>query len=123
MDQSHERPGIHEHHGHRLRFSCSMRRNPCPVLTERSGGPPLTQPIKSSAVSHGCCAFSDSSAWRARAPIASRTTSDLVRPFCRARRFSRVSVLRSTRTLKGIGPPPVSVGHYCTTNRVPTQLL
>jgi hypothetical protein len=50
IDQSNERPSIHENHGcFRRLFNTSLKRRP--VCAERSGFPPFTTPIKSAIAS------------------------------------------------------------------------
>src|SRR5712691_7605864 len=106
VDQGYEGARIDEDHRRGLLFArCSRRRTP--VRSDRFGGPPRTLPMRWAMASYGRGrrAARDSSSW-ARMWTASRTSSDLLRPFLRASRRRQASVLASSRTVIVISPPP-----------------
>ena len=101
VDQGHERPRVDEDQERfrlRLRLTRSFR-NRSPVRSERSGGPPRTDPMTPRKASWRGLAVRDRGRRRAANLTASRTISDFVDPRSRARFSSSLSVSASIRTL------------------------
>ncbi|HEX9736585.1 MAG TPA: hypothetical protein VGG06_31855, partial [Thermoanaerobaculia bacterium] len=92
VDQRHEGTGVDQDHVDR--FLIRRSRYFRPVSSDKSGGPPLTHPIRSETASNGCCR-----SWAASTSIAWRTISDFVWDLDLARRSRTRSVLASRRTL------------------------
>jgi hypothetical protein len=108
VDEGHERPRVDEDQERfRLRSRRSFR-NRSPVRSERSGGPPRTDPMTPRKASWGGLGVRDRGPLRAANLTASRMISDFVDPRSRARFSRSLSVSASIRTLVVI---PISVIH------------
>ena len=58
VNKCHQRSGIHQDHRRFFLFWSKISRNFSPVRTERSGGPPRTQPTRCAIKSYGGCLVS-----------------------------------------------------------------